>query len=63
LLDTLEKDTDYGAVYTDIKGNTYSSSCVKNINEFFERDQFPEWKPYTTEWERRKMREEIRRMF
>jgi hypothetical protein len=62
-LDTLEKDTDYRAVYTDIKGSIYSSLCIKNINEFFEKDKFPDWKPYATEWQRRKSREDIRKMF
>jgi len=59
----LEKDTDYGAVYTDIKGNIYSSIYTNNVNEFFEKNMFPEWKAYITEWRRKQIREELRRNF
>lgn len=48
-LDLSENKTDFGAVYRDIKGNTYSSRCIHNINEFFEKNKFPEWKAFITE--------------
>lgn len=62
-LDTLGTETDFGAVYTDIKGNVYSSLYIKNINEFFEKNKFPEWKPHSTEWQRKESRENTRKMF
>jgi hypothetical protein len=59
-LNIFEKDANHGAVYTDIKGNYYSSLCVKNKNEFFERNKYPEWKPFLTEWQQKKDDAEMR---
>jgi hypothetical protein len=60
-LDLSENKTDFGVVYKDIKGNTYSSRCINNINEFFETNIFPEWKTYMTEWRVKEIHNEIKK--
>lgn len=52
-----------GAVYTDVKGNTYSSLCSRNINQIFEHNEFPDWKASITEWEYNEMRKEMQKHF
>jgi hypothetical protein len=62
-LDIFEKDTDHVAIYYDIKGNAYTTICVKNKHKFFEQNKFPEWKPFMTEMQQKKYDNEIRSMF
>jgi hypothetical protein len=39
-----------GAVYTDVKGNIYSSLCSRNINHIFEHNEFPDWEASINWW-------------
>ena len=42
------------ARYTDIYGNSYSTECSNNNNEFFTKNKYPEWSEERHEYALRK---------
>ena len=59
-LDALETKTDFGAVYTDINGDVYSTRFIKHIHIFSEGNLFPEWEePTHAHWQLKEYFEDV----
>ena len=41
----------YGAVYTDVNGRTFTTICSNNRNKISKRNGFPDWQPKSNEWD------------
>jgi hypothetical protein len=57
------KGENFAASYKDIKGNQYSSLCRFGENQFYETNEFPEFKSGMDEQSFRDMVEEYKRLF
>lgn len=62
-VDSIHDGDQLVAVYTDIRGNAYSSICSSSENRFCESNEFPDLTPTTDEVTLRTMREDYRRKF
>jgi hypothetical protein len=62
-VDSLQHGDQLIAVYTDIRGNTYSSVCSASENHFSRSNEFPDLTPTIDEVALRTMREDYRRKF
>ena len=62
-LDSLQHGDELVVVYTDIRGNIYTSVCSASENRFFQSNEFPDLTPTIDEVTLRAMREDYRRKF
>ena len=62
-VDSLQSGDQLVAVYTDIRGNSYSSICSASENRFSQANEFPDLVPTIDEVTLRTMREDYRRNF
>jgi hypothetical protein len=62
-VDSLQHGDELVAVYTDIRGNFYSTVCTMSDNRFYPSNKFPKLKATVDEVTLRAMREEYRRKF
>src|SRR3954466_14728667 len=62
-LDSLQDGDQFVAVYTDIRGNAYSSICSASENRFSQSNDFPDLTSTVDEVTLRTMREDYRRKF